>query len=84
MEEQAAISYEINKSLIGSPQEVLIEGKSDIPDYGFVGRCRRQPPEIDGITYVRGENLAAGDLVSCRITGAETYDLYADFLNSRA
>ncbi len=80
MEEQAAVSYEINKSLIGSLHEVLIEGKSDIPDYGFVGRCRRQAPEIDGITYVRGENLAAGDLVSCRITGAETYDLYADYV----
>lgn len=78
MEEQAVISGEINQSLIGSRQEVLIEGKSAIPDYPFVGRCRRQAPEIDGITYVKGENLAAGDFVECRITGADTYDLFAE------
>ena len=74
----AVISGEVNQSLIGSRQEVLIEGKSAIPDYPFVGRCRRQAPEIDGITYVKGENLAAGDFVECRITGADTYDLFAE------
>ncbi len=55
MTEQAAISHDINKSLIGSIQEVLIEEKSDRPDYDFMGRCRRQAPEIDGITYVKGQ-----------------------------
>ena len=52
MEEQAMISHEINRSLVGSRQEILIEGKSDISGYDFMGRCRRQAPEIDGITYV--------------------------------
>ena len=78
MEEQAIISYEINKSLIGCSQEVLIEGKSDISAYPFVGRCRRQAPDIDGLTYVKGENFAAGDFAECLITGADTYDLFAE------
>lgn len=78
MEEQAIISYEINKSLIGCSQEVLIEGKSDISAYPFVGRCRRQAPDIDGVTYVKGGNFVAGDFAECLITGADTYDLFAE------
>jgi ribosomal protein S12 methylthiotransferase len=78
MEEQANISHEINQSLIGRRQGVLIEGKSEIPEYPFVGRCNRQAPEIDGITYVKGDDLAAGDFVECTITGADVYDLFAE------
>lgn len=78
MEEQAVISYEINQTLIGSRQDVLIEGKSDRPDYGFYGRCRRQSPEIDGITYIRGENLTIGEIAACTITDGMEYDLFAD------
>lgn len=77
MEEQAVISYEINQSLIGSIQEVMIDGKSDIPDFPYVGRCRRQAPDIDGVTYVNGKNLAPGDIIPCRITAADDYDLFA-------
>jgi ribosomal protein S12 methylthiotransferase len=80
MEEQAPISYKINQSLIGSIQEVLIDGKSDIPDFTHIGRCRRQAPDIDGITYVRGNNLATGDLALCRITSAAEYDLFAEII----
>ncbi|MGZ3647510.1 MAG: 30S ribosomal protein S12 methylthiotransferase RimO, partial [Syntrophales bacterium] len=68
MEEQSIISYEINQALIGSIQEILIEGKSEIPDHPYVGRCGRQAPEIDGVTYVKGERLAVGSLVHCKIT----------------
>lgn len=78
MEEQAVISYEINQLLIGSTQEVLIEGKSDRPDYPHVGRLRRQAPDIDGITYIRGENLKSGELAQCRITSATEYDLFGE------
>jgi ribosomal protein S12 methylthiotransferase len=62
---------------------VLIEGESDIPAYPFVGRCRRQVPEIDGITYVKGKNMAPGDFVECLITGADVYDLYAEAADTK-
>lgn len=80
MEEQSVISYEINQGLVGSIQEVLIEGKSDLPEYPYIGRCRRQAPEIDGVTYIRGEHLDIGTFVSCRIVEAEEYDLFAEGL----
>ena len=78
MEEQAAISLEINRALVGSLQEVLVEGKSDVPGYRFVGRLKRQAPEIDGVTYLRGRSLKPGDIVDARIVDASEYDLYAE------
>jgi ribosomal protein S12 methylthiotransferase len=81
MEEQALISWEIQQGLLGSRQEVLVEGASDIPEYPYVGRCRRQAPEIDGLTYLKGSGLTPGDMVACRITAAEEYDLFAEALS---
>lgn len=77
MNEQAAISNAINKTLIGSFQEVLIEEKSDRPDFDFMGRCRRQSPEIDGVTYIKGGKARIGKIVKCKITDADDYDLFA-------
>jgi ribosomal protein S12 methylthiotransferase len=81
MNEQAAISNAINKSLIGSIEEVLIEEKSDRPDYDFMGRCRRQTPEIDGITYVKGTRPKIGSIVKCKIAAADDYDLFAEMVD---
>jgi ribosomal protein S12 methylthiotransferase len=81
MSEQAAISNTINKSLIGTIREVLIEGKSDRADYAFMGRCRRQAPEIDGITYIKDSSAKIGKIVKCKITGADDYDLFAEVIS---
>ncbi len=78
MEEQAVISYDINRSRIGSLEEVLLEGESGEPEFPWVGRIRGQAPEIDGLTYVKVKKGKIGEIVSCRITGADTYDLYAE------
>lgn len=76
MSEQADISHVINQRLIGSTQEVLIEAKSDREGYPFVGRCRRQAPDIDGVTYVKGAGAKIGRFVQCTMTGADHYDLF--------
>lgn len=80
MEAQARISGDINSTLIGTRQEVLVEGKSDLSGYTYVGRCRRQAPEIDGITHIRGGAAETGELVACRITAADDYDLFAEII----
>jgi len=77
METQAIISLNINRALVSSVQEVLVEGKSDLKDYPYSGRCRRQAPDIDGITYLRGKNLQEGVFVKARIVAADEYDLFA-------
>ena len=78
MEEQAMISREIQQSLIGSVTDIVIEEKSDLPGYDYVGRSRRQAPDIDGITYVKAREKAFGDIVECRIVSADNYDLFAE------
>ncbi|OPY86995.1 MAG: Ribosomal protein S12 methylthiotransferase RimO [Syntrophus sp. PtaU1.Bin208] len=84
MEEQAVISHEINATLVGSRQEVLIEGPSGNPDYPLVSRCRRQAPDIDGVTYVKtgDQPLPPGALIPCRIVAADDYDLFAEPVQS--
>ncbi len=78
MEEQSLISYEINQTLIGSEEKILIEGISEIAEYDYVGRVRRQAPDIDGVTYLKSGKLTPGDIVRCRITACDEYDLYAE------
>jgi ribosomal protein S12 methylthiotransferase len=78
MIEQATISHAINKNLIGTIQEVIIEEKNDRPDFDFIGRCRRQAPDIDGITYLKGENAKIGSIVKCKIISADDYDLFGE------
>ncbi|HUN54248.1 MAG TPA: 30S ribosomal protein S12 methylthiotransferase RimO [Smithella sp.] len=80
MNEQAAISSAVNKSLVGSIQEVLIEGKSDRADYAFMGRCRRQAPEIDGLTYIKKSKSGIGEMVTCKIIAADVYDLFGEII----
>ena len=81
MEEQAVISFQINRTLIGSRQECIVEGKSDRPDYPFYGRCRRQAPEVDGITYLKGHQAVPGEFVTCAITDASEYDLFGETIH---
>ena len=78
MSEQVAVSNSINKTLIGTIQKVLIEEKSDRADFALMGRCRRQAPEIDGITYIKSGQNQIGKIVKCKITNADDYDLYAE------
>jgi len=78
MEEQASISRRINQSLVGSTTEVVMEEPSDLPGYDYIGRSRRQAPDIDGITYVKAGQRSIGDIVTGTITSADEYDLFAE------
>ena len=80
MEEQAVISHEINAALIGTRQECIVEERSELAGYSAVGRCRRQAPEIDGVTHLRGGVAEAGTIATCTITAADEYDLYGEMI----
>ncbi|MDP2852709.1 MAG: 30S ribosomal protein S12 methylthiotransferase RimO [Smithellaceae bacterium] len=80
MSEQADISHAINQRLIGTIQEVLIEEKNDRADDQFVGRCRRQAPEVDGVTYIKKTGAKIGRIVKCKIVSADDYDLFGEII----
>jgi ribosomal protein S12 methylthiotransferase len=68
---QQTISAEINQAQVGRSLDVLVEGQGE----GLsAGRSYRDAPEIDGLVLIPGE-LAAGEMLPVKITGAMEYDL---------
>lgn len=61
-------------SLVGARLEVLAE-KLDIPSGLWVGRSRREAPDVDGEIRFRGSGLRVGDYVDVQITGSDGADL---------
>jgi ribosomal protein S12 methylthiotransferase len=71
---QQRISRAKNEGCVGQVTDVLVDR---VTDSVCIGRTRRQAPEIDGITYVKGRRLQVGDMVRARILSASDYDLTA-------
>jgi ribosomal protein S12 methylthiotransferase len=82
MEAQQVTSLRKNTALVGSMQQVLIEGTGEIEDeFGqtepvAVGRAPRHAPEVDGLVFVPGTHLT-GEMIDVRVTDAGPYDLWA-------
>lgn len=82
---QQGISLAKNQALVGRTIDVLVEGHGASEDEEgradgstlSLGRSWRDAPEIDGYVIVEGE-LPAGEIVPVRVTGATTYDLFAN------
>lgn len=75
METQQGISRDILASRVGETIEVLID---EIDDGGAIGRSHADAPGIDGSVVLDGAaDVAVGDLVRARVTGADLYDLTA-------
>jgi ribosomal protein S12 methylthiotransferase len=73
-----AASHRANEALIGTVQEVLIEGEGDLNGRAVrVGRSRRDAPEVDGVVFVDGPGTV-GEIVAVRVTGALDYDLVGE------
>ena len=71
---QQKISLEANLAQVGRTLTVLVEGQGD----GLsVGRSYRDAPEIDGLVLLPGQ-VAVGEMVAARITGAMEYDLVGE------
>jgi ribosomal protein S12 methylthiotransferase len=75
---QRSITKEKNAEQIAKVLPVVIEGKSDeFPDM-YEARSYRNTPNVDGLIYVKGKNLAKGCWVHCKITGVQEYDLIGE------
>ena len=82
MAAQQDVAFAYNAQQVGRKVDVLIDAPVDDesnPDsqHAWIGRTFADAPEIDGVTFVTGEGLAAGDLVPCEIVAARDYDLVA-------
>ena len=88
MEVQAEISRRKNEGLIGTIQQVIIDG-SDLDTERLTGRTQAHAPEVDGVVYIVNgltgqgeEKLRPGEMASIRITEALDYDLIGEILEN--
>jgi tRNA-2-methylthio-N6-dimethylallyladenosine synthase/ribosomal protein S12 methylthiotransferase len=77
MELQADISAEKLEDRVGGEELVLVDGPHEEWPGLFVGRTWFQAPEVDGVTYISGPEVAPGKMVRAEITEAKTYDVVA-------
>jgi ribosomal protein S12 methylthiotransferase len=84
MEVQAEISLNKNRALIGTIQQVMIDGSDFSETEMSIGRTQAYAPEVDGGVYLNKgrETVKPGDLVNVRINQALDYDLIGDILNA--
>jgi len=76
---QQRYSLEANQAQVGRTLDVLIEGHGE----GLsIGRSYRDAPEIDGLVLLPGE-LAVGQMLATRITGAMEYDLVGEVIRRK-
>jgi len=80
MELQAEISLAKNQELVGTVDQVLVEGVSAETELLLEGRLRSQAPDIDGCVYINAGQCEIGDIVDLRITEAHTYDVVGEIV----
>lgn len=74
---QQPISAAFNQAKVGARMDILLD--RDIPGEknAYIGRGVADAPEVDGLVYVTGRGIAAGQFVECEIVAAQEYDLIA-------
>src|SRR5262249_7003671 len=74
---QDRIAWDRQRQLVGTVQEVLVDGRSEDPAFAWEGRTAGQAPEIDGVVYLRGR-FESGRFARVRVTEAQGYELVAE------
>ena len=80
MRAQARLSFRRNRSLIGTSEQVIVEGYSEETELLLKGRSSRQAPDIDGQVYITAGNANVGDIVTLKITDSSDYDLIGEII----
>ncbi len=73
---QAGISARRMARWVGREVPVLVDAPAE-EEGRWLGRTPGDAPGVDGVVFLEGEGLAPGARVLARVTGADTYDLYA-------
>ncbi|MCX5774893.1 MAG: 30S ribosomal protein S12 methylthiotransferase RimO [Firmicutes bacterium] len=82
MKLQSAIAYGNNKKRIGTTMTGLVVGHSKSNGTYQLRSGYNAPDDIDGkIVFTSPKNLALGDIVTVKITGAFIYDLQGEFVS---
>ncbi len=72
---QRRISRKLNRRLVGTRVQVLVEGASEEHEYVLEGRHAGQAPDIDGQIWFTDSDVQAGELWEAQVARATDYDL---------
>lgn len=80
---QREISYDNNRSKIGTIYNVLVDGKKSKRGNLFIGRTEGDAPDVDGniLFSFRSREEKTGKFVMVKVTGAFDYGLRGVFVN---
>jgi ribosomal protein S12 methylthiotransferase len=77
MQVQQEIAFDWNQQQVGRRWDVILDapvpGERDV----WIGRSPADAPDVDGLVYVTGKRLRAGQIVACEIVATHDYDLVA-------
>jgi ribosomal protein S12 methylthiotransferase len=77
MELQQEIAFDWSAAQVGKQVDVLLDTPLPEEKNVWIGRTYADAPDVDGVVYVTGEGLSAGQLVKCEIVAPSEYDLVA-------
>lgn len=81
MEIQQQVSRENLEKKLNQEIEVLVEDRSFDGKY-YIGRTMQDVPEIDGLVYIKAEDLSdkgiINQFISCKVVNISNYDLIAE------
>jgi len=80
MRAQARLSFRRNRDLIGTTEQVIVEGYSEETELLLKGRSSRQAPDIDGQVYITSGTADVGDIITLKITDSSDYDLIGEMV----
>jgi ribosomal protein S12 methylthiotransferase len=75
---QERMAWDRQGKLVGSVQEVLVDGPSEDPAFAWEGRTAGQAPEIDGVVYLRDRAFTPGRFARVRVVEVEGYELVGE------
>ena len=67
---QQEIAFDWNAAQIGRQLDVLLDAAVPGERNAWIGRSYADAPDVDGVVYVTGEGLAAGQIVPCEIVAS--------------
>jgi ribosomal protein S12 methylthiotransferase len=75
MAAQQTAAFGWNEQQVGQQRDVLLDTPVPNEPNVWIGRTYAEAPDIDGVVYVTGSGLQAGQMVPCEIVATSEYDL---------
>ena len=77
MRVQQDVAFAWNDEKIGQRMQVILDSKIPNEKNAWIGRSYADAPDVDGLVFVTGKKLHAGQIAECEIVGSQDYDLIA-------